>query len=82
MTIQVEIAPDKETRLQEEARRAGVPVSDYVNGLLDRHLSGTPPANGSDDWATLMEALAEGSENRPVLPEGAFQRDNYYGERG
>jgi hypothetical protein len=35
MTLVIDVTPELESRLQEEAARQGIPVSEYVRGLLE-----------------------------------------------
>ncbi len=79
MTIMVEVAPEKEPRLQEEARRAGLPVTEYAAHILAEHLNQPMSAERQpeENWDAILDALAVGSETRPVLPEIAFDRASF-----
>lgn len=83
MTITIEVAPEKERRLQEEAQRVGLPISEYVVHMIDQLLTEPPVVlPPQEDWDALLDALAEESENRPILAEDTFHRSSFYGERG
>ena len=68
MTLTIDIPPELEHRLQDEAARKGVPAEDYARMLLEERLmsgdQGQPPTEGegSSAWAVLksMKGTVEG----------------------
>jgi len=81
MTIQVELSPETEARLTEEARTRGIPAEEFAGSLLQEAL--TPPAGGTgiltiEDFHAMLREMAEGSENLPDIPTSAFTRESFY----
>jgi hypothetical protein len=84
MTIQVELSPEAEARLAIEARAHGIAPEKYAGSLLQEVL--TSPAGGSgrlttEQFHTMLDALAEGSEKLPNLPTESFTRESFYEDR-
>jgi len=84
MTIQVELDPETEARLNAEAARFGVAPEQYAGEFLRNNL----PFHGSkdhkltcEDIDRLTERLSAGSENLPVLPPEVNNRESYYEDR-
>ena len=85
MTLVLEVTPELQTRLREEATEKGLTAEDYARMLLEERLLDGPEAahrltpaerkRRLDDWIESHRGL-------PTLPEEAFHRDFYYGERG
>ncbi len=75
----VEVALEKEPRLQEETRRAGLSVTEYAAHILAEHLAQPMSAERQpeESWDAILDALASGSETRPILPESAFDRASF-----
>lgn len=46
MTIIIELSPEKENTLRQEAARHGLPMNDYARALVERHLPADPEMNG------------------------------------
>ncbi|MBX3279990.1 MAG: hypothetical protein KF868_18465 [Acidobacteria bacterium] len=88
MTITIEIPPDLDRKLRDEAERQGLSVDDYARRLLEERLSETeaPPfwatatpeewLRAFDDWMDSHDATL------PPLSAAAVSRESFYGERG
>jgi hypothetical protein len=80
MSISIELKPEIEERLEQEAAARGVSVESYVEELLEQQVS--QPAKisrvGAEEIDHVLDSLAEGSENRPVLPSEAYTRESIY----
>ena len=82
MTIQVELAPEAEQRLAEQAKAHGMSLPEYAErvlslaGLEDSPLGPGPLTPEKAAW--FLKAMAEGGEDIPILPEEAFTRASFY----
>lgn len=88
MTITIEIPPELEQKLRNEAMRMGLPVDDYARRLLEESLS---TAEAHPFWATAtseewLRAFDEWMDSHdatlPPLSDAAVSRESFYGERG
>jgi hypothetical protein len=82
MSITVELGPEFEERLWLQAAAQGLPVQEYVEGLIRRAANALPGeqptlAEFEADWA----GFADGLDPIAPLPEEAFSREAMYGER-
>ena len=84
MTIQVELDPETEARLNAEAARIGVAPEQYAGEFLRDNL----PFHGRGTGKLTPEILDEmtkvmtaGSENLPELPPEVNNRESYYEDR-
>ena len=46
MTITIELSPEKENTLREQAARHGLAMNDYARALVERHLPADAERNG------------------------------------
>lgn len=92
MTIQVELTPEDEATLREQAAARGK-VPEALAGEMLRSLL-HPPVNGTasgllpvvdehgvfhqERWDAVMASVAIGSANAPVLPPEALTREGLY----
>jgi hypothetical protein len=82
MAIHIELRPELEHRLAEQARAQGVTISSYLEFLLDRSLTGAegnqaflPP----EDWSRELRRWGkEFPRQRPLLSDEATSRENLY----
>lgn len=90
MTLVIDLPPELEDRLRQEAAKHGLETADYALRLIERQL---PPGKvpGPSLWETLpAEAwkrefrawIASHDPSKPPLPPEAFERASFYGERG
>jgi hypothetical protein len=86
MTLTLEMPRELESKLREEASRRGITAEDCVKVLLEeRLLNGSlpiPVARTSEERKRAFRAWAESHRGLPTLPEEAFKRASFYGERG
>lgn len=81
MSITVELDSDVEARLRVQAAAEGVPVQEYVAGLIRRAANGL-----SSEQPTLAEfeadwrRFADGLDHIAPLPAEAFSREAMYRE--
>ena len=78
MSINIELKPEVEEKLEQEAAARGVSVETYVGDLIERQFSRTDSTSqpSAEELDRLLDSLAEGSEDRPVLPAEAYTRES------
>jgi len=84
MTIQIELSPEMEARLVADARAEGIPLEKVAERLLQEAMASRPVAPGNltvEDFHTMLDALAEASEELPNLPTESFTRESFYEDR-
>jgi hypothetical protein len=84
MTIQVELNPEAQARLAAVAQAQGVPLEKVAERLLHEALASrsVPLGNLSvDEFHTMLEGLAKGSEKLPNLATESFTRESFYEDR-
>jgi len=84
MTIRVELNPDLEARLIAQARSQGVPVEKLAERLLNEAATASSLPQGTltvDEFDRMLKAIAEGSDNLPLLPTEASSRESFYEDR-
>ncbi len=80
MSASAEIEPELLEKLSEKAKAQG----QTINELLRQLLNDIEPLPGSSDYSTLeeieadLDALAEGTEHLPPLPENFSREDIYF----
>jgi hypothetical protein len=85
LTIEVKLTPEVEARLMAEAEAQGLPLARVAELFLERALAGRSGSQGNlalDDFRTMLNRLAEGSERLPNLPTESFSRESFYQGRG
>jgi hypothetical protein len=84
MVLQIELDPITEARLNAEAEVRGVAVEEYAVSLLRDSASDYPTGTGiltPEGLKRLSAELSRGSENLPVLPPEATDRESFYEDR-
>lgn len=84
MNIRVDLSAETEARLVAEARAKGLPLEMLAECLLrealtDRAISRGPMS--TEEFHTMLDAIAEGSERLPDLPTETFSRESFYEDR-
>ena len=88
MTLTIELTPELEERLQHEAARQGVASELYARQLLEERLLPTQElpfwARASrEEWVKAFNEWMDSHDpNLPPLPDEAYSRESFYGERG
>jgi hypothetical protein len=85
----IELTPELEKRLQEEADKHRMNAHDYVRLLIERNL---PPQSSltqtlwntlsPEEWIREFEAWTESHRHLPILPPEAYDRASFYEDRG
>lgn len=79
MTLTMEVAPETEQRLEEKARRQGLPLTDYVQDLLEREAdeagetlpkSPQPASQPGAEVSPLTAFLALAQQLAPIIRAG------------
>ena len=82
MTLTLTLTPDKETRLAEQARRAGLSLDEYVQRLVDQTAEETtppPPRLSPEERIARLVAWAEShGTDTPLLTDEAISREAIY----
>lgn len=89
MTLTIELPPELERRLREQAEREGLDAGSYLERLVDYHLAtnGTQPASlwdslSPEEWRRqTREWAASHDQSIPPLPDEAVSRESFYEER-
>jgi hypothetical protein len=83
MTIQVELSPEVEARLEADAVARGMALEQYAGKLLAEAASN---AGGSGilepgDVERMTQVMTMGAEDLPTLPPEATERASFYEDR-
>lgn len=83
MTVTLELKPEIETRLAEQAAAQGVTVEEYIECVLDRLTEvDTPIAPPEERLSLFDEWISSHSQfSAPRLPDEALSRESIYAER-
>ena len=86
MAITLDLPPELESRLREEAERQHLPLEGYTLNVLKGCLA--PPGTGplcrtatSDEWKRITHAFLAAHRAWPVLPDEKFSRESIYEDR-
>lgn len=81
MTLTLELTPELEAQLHEEASRQGFNTTEYALRLLSSALTRPVPGEPTlEELEAMFAEMAEGHENRPVLAPEAATRAGIYAE--
>jgi hypothetical protein len=80
MAFTLQLDPEMERTLAEQARLHGVSIVRYIQEILARQLAlQTSGHNLSEqEFKAALDAMTVYSDRIPVLPLGAFRRDEIY----
>lgn len=88
MSITLELKPDVEARLTEQAERQGVPLEKHLESVIDDYLSEKQEDSPSqtlsgDEWEKKLMELGTSSSaaKAPPLSDEAMSRESIYRER-
>jgi hypothetical protein len=82
MSIEIELKPEMEAELKTRAQRNGLPVSQYVQRLLEQHVP-VQPVESAMSPAERAKAFQNWVENFPYrrrepLSDDAISREGFY----
>jgi hypothetical protein len=82
MTVTLDLSPELEEQVVAQARAAGVTMEAYLLSLIRAGV--VLPARGEqatqEEFEGFLDALAEDSDDIPVLPPEALTREAIYGD--
>lgn len=80
MPISIELKPEVEERLGREAAAKGVSVEAYVEDIIEQQVIRPHEASRIDlkELDRILDALSEGSDERPAPPPEAYTRERIY----
>lgn len=79
MAFTLQLDPEMERTLAEQARLHGVAMAKYIQEILARQLALQTGHNLSEqEFEDALDAMTVYSDRIPVLPLGAFRRDEIY----
>ena len=84
MTIQVELNPEAQARLVAVAEAQGLPPEKVAERLLHEALDSRSLPQGNlsvEEFHTMVDAPAKGSEKLPALATETFTREGFYEDR-
>jgi post-segregation antitoxin (ccd killing protein) len=80
--IRIDLRPEVEARLTEQAQARGVEVSAYVESLLEAAVAARSVSvrrqPTREEMRAFFEAMAASSEKLPQLPDEAFERKSFH----
>lgn len=79
MTVRLELNPEIEAALADQARAKGLSLDAYLKSLIEQHVQ-AHAANKPDvkRFQAALDRLAEMGKNLPHLPSSAFTRESMY----
>jgi hypothetical protein len=77
MTVKLELKPEVEDSLVNQAKAKGVPLETYLKDVIEG-LAHTQPASTRDEFTAALDRLAEIGRSLPHLPSSAFSRESIY----
>jgi hypothetical protein len=86
MAMMIDLAPELESRLQEEAARRGLGVSEYTSRLIEQSLPAQEGTSKSlwyaltpEEWIREATEWAQSHDTSiPLLSEEAVSRESFY----
>jgi hypothetical protein len=79
MTITLHLKPDVEAGLTARAQSLGVPLETYIRSAIERLALDRESSTGSSaEFRAMLDTLAGGSADLPLLPSAAFGRVSIY----
>jgi hypothetical protein len=87
MTLTINVAPEVEDRLREEAARRGQEAGEYVSDLLSDMLRDRPrpfyETASREEWVRAWREWAASHKSTAApIPDEALRRENMYEDRG
>lgn len=79
MTVRLELKPEVEAALADQAKAKGVPLNAYLQKVIEdlAHAPVAPKAN-VERFRVALDRLAEMGKGLPHLPSSAFTRESIY----
>ena len=79
MTVRLELKPEVEAALADQAKVKGIPLEAYLQDVVEdlAHAHAAPKQN-VERFRAALDRLAEMGKNLPNLPSSAFTRESIY----
>lgn len=79
MTVRLELKPEVEAALADQAKTKGLPLEAYLQDVVEdlAHAHAAPRQN-VERFRAALDRLAEMGKNLPHLPSSAFTRESIY----
>ena len=83
MKVELELTPDVGARLTERARAEGLSLDQFAARALEAVARTDSPGRRAspEERAQAFDEFVAGFESSAVLPESAFDRENWYPDR-
>jgi hypothetical protein len=83
MTMKLELNPEAEAGLLAQAQARGLSLEDFVKQVLEERGTGNGQASrlSAEERLHAFDEFIAGFESPAILPEEAFQRENWYSDR-
>jgi predicted DNA-binding protein len=80
MEINIQLDPEMEHRLAEQAQAQGVSFATYIRQILERQLAHTTIEHklSGEEFEAALDAMTVYSDKIPTLPLDALTRDEIY----
>jgi hypothetical protein len=81
--MKLELNPEAEAGLLAQAQARGVSLEDFVKQVLEERSTGSGQASrlSTEERLRAFDEFIAGFESPVMLPEEAFQRENWYPDR-
>jgi len=80
MAFTLQLDPEMERTLAEQAQSQGISMADYIRQILERQLAvlRSEQKLNEEAFEAALDAMTVYSDRIPVLPLSAFRRDEIY----
>jgi predicted transcriptional regulator len=80
MAFTIQLDPEMERRLVEQARLRDVPIKTYIQQILERYaaVERSDQELSDEEFKAALDAIAAYSDKIPLLSLDAFRRDEIY----
>lgn len=84
MALVLQLPPDLEQTLQEQAKAHGLSLAEYVQSLLEKQstLHSRRPKLSPEQFEANLDALTQFADKIPDLPLEALSRESIYRDHG
>jgi hypothetical protein len=81
MTITLNLRPEVEEQVRSQAEARGMSTESYLAWFIENQiLPARRPRPTLEEFEADLDAMAEGTDNIPVLPPEALTREAIYGD--
>ncbi len=79
MTVRLELKPELEAALADQAKAKGVPLDAYLLNMIEELAQArVAPKHNIERFRAALDQLAQMGKNLPHLPSSAFTRESIY----